>query len=148
MNVALTRAKEGLIVIGNPAVLATDDYWTAFLAFCRRNGLWLDQQGVGSVNLGSETVERMEREPRIGALERALVHREEREKRVRGVVLGERRVDAEEDMWTAGLAAESALEESRLYGEGDDALVGEGLDEDEEGAEGEESEESEGSEES
>ena len=142
MNVALTRAKHGLIVIGNPTVLATDNYWTAFLAFCRRNGLWFDQQGVGGVNLGSETVERMEREPRIGALERALVHREEREKRVRGVVLGERRVDAEEDMWTAGLAAESALEESRLYGEGGGALVGEDLDEDEEG-EGEEEEEEE-----
>ena len=85
----------------------------------------------------------MEREPRIGALERALVHGEECEKRFRGAALGERRVDAEEDMWTAGLAAALALKESRLYGEGDDALVGEDLDEDEEGAEeGEEEEES------
>ena len=144
MNVALTRAKEGLIVIGNPAVLATDNYWTAFLAFCRRNGLWLDQQGVGGVNLGSEIVERMEREPQIGALERALVHREECGKRDCGVALGERSVDAEEDMWAAGLTAELALEESGLYGEGGGALGGEDLDEDEEGEEeGEEEEEEE-----
>ncbi|KAK3075027.1 hypothetical protein LTR53_002062 [Teratosphaeriaceae sp. CCFEE 6253] len=39
-NVALTRAKEGLVVIGNPAVLGKDVHWGAFLGFCRRNGLW------------------------------------------------------------------------------------------------------------
>ncbi|KAK5710142.1 hypothetical protein LTR17_019145 [Elasticomyces elasticus] len=39
-NVALTRAKEGLIVIGNPLVLGKDPNWGAFLAFCRRNTLW------------------------------------------------------------------------------------------------------------
>lgn len=41
-NVALTRAKEGLIVIGNPHVLATDPCWAALLSFCRRHGLWID----------------------------------------------------------------------------------------------------------
>jgi len=41
-NVALTRAKEGLVVIGNPWVLATDPYWLAFLRFCHRNSLWQD----------------------------------------------------------------------------------------------------------
>ena len=40
-NVALTRAKQGLIVIGNPWVLATDPYWLAFLHFCHRNELWM-----------------------------------------------------------------------------------------------------------
>ena len=39
-NVALTRAKEGLVVIGNPWVLSLDPHWMAFLKFCWRNGLW------------------------------------------------------------------------------------------------------------
>nr|POE56305.1 isoform 2 of rna helicase mov10l1 [Quercus suber] len=38
-NVALTRAKEGLIVIGSAAVLEQDPCWAAFLSFCYRNGL-------------------------------------------------------------------------------------------------------------
>lgn len=39
-NVAITRAKEGLIVIGNPWTMATNYYWRQFLHFCYRNGLW------------------------------------------------------------------------------------------------------------
>ena len=39
MNVALTRAKYGLIVIGRREILATDPNWTGFLEFCDRNGL-------------------------------------------------------------------------------------------------------------
>ncbi|KAK4503982.1 hypothetical protein PRZ48_004897 [Zasmidium cellare] len=37
-NVALTRAKEGLIVLGNPHVLGQDENWASFIAFCLRNG--------------------------------------------------------------------------------------------------------------
>ncbi|CAK3750563.1 helicase Mov10l1 [Lecanosticta acicola] len=39
-NMALTRAKEGLIVIGNPEVLMQDENWASFMAFCHRNGAW------------------------------------------------------------------------------------------------------------
>jgi len=39
MNVALTRAKFGLIVIGKRDVLLSDPNWRAFLDFCDRNGL-------------------------------------------------------------------------------------------------------------
>ncbi|KAE9974819.1 hypothetical protein EG328_003605 [Venturia inaequalis] len=39
-NVALTRAKQGLFVIGNPELLACDPHWDAFMEFCRRNGCW------------------------------------------------------------------------------------------------------------
>ena len=43
LNVAITRAKEGLVVVGNPWVLATDSCWLAFLKFCWRNSLyWKD----------------------------------------------------------------------------------------------------------
>lgn len=36
-NVALTRAKALLIVIGNPTILQTDKHWCYFLKFCRNN---------------------------------------------------------------------------------------------------------------
>lgn len=39
-NVGITRARQGLIVLGNPCVLAHDECWLAFMAFCWRNGLW------------------------------------------------------------------------------------------------------------
>lgn len=39
-NVALTRAMQGLIVLGNPTVLSQDENWASFMAFCRRNGAW------------------------------------------------------------------------------------------------------------
>lgn len=37
-NVAMTRAKQGLIVVGNPWILQKDPSWLAFLSFCWRNG--------------------------------------------------------------------------------------------------------------
>ncbi|OJD20200.1 hypothetical protein ACJ73_08467 [Blastomyces percursus] len=42
-NMAMTRAKEGLIVIGSPDVLvgvSKDESWRAFLSFCARNECW------------------------------------------------------------------------------------------------------------
>lgn len=39
MNVALTRAKYGLIIIGNRDVLVDDPHWRTVLDFCYRNGL-------------------------------------------------------------------------------------------------------------
>jgi superfamily I DNA and/or RNA helicase len=39
MNVAITRAKELLVVIGNGTLLQRDPYWKAFLAFTIRNKL-------------------------------------------------------------------------------------------------------------
>jgi helicase MOV-10 len=44
-NVALTRAMQGLIVIGNPVVLSQDENWAGFMAFCRRNGAWRGTDG-------------------------------------------------------------------------------------------------------
>lgn len=41
MNVAITRARELLIVIGNGSVLKYDTYWKAFLQFALRNKLWV-----------------------------------------------------------------------------------------------------------
>ena len=39
MNVAITRAKELLVVVGKGALLQRDPYWKSFLQFCLRNGL-------------------------------------------------------------------------------------------------------------
>ena len=39
MNVAITRAKELLVVIGNGSVLQQDPYWKGFLHFVIRNKL-------------------------------------------------------------------------------------------------------------
>jgi helicase MOV-10 len=39
MNVCLTRARHGLVVIGNVNLLSSDPEWVRFLSFCQRNGL-------------------------------------------------------------------------------------------------------------
>jgi len=41
MNVAITRAKELLIVVGNGSVLRQDPYWKGFLLFTIRNKLFV-----------------------------------------------------------------------------------------------------------
>ncbi|XP_054251935.1 helicase MOV-10 [Indicator indicator] len=38
LNVAITRAKALLIVVGNPAVLSKDQHWQRFLRYCREQG--------------------------------------------------------------------------------------------------------------
>ncbi|EAU87611.2 helicase MOV-10 [Coprinopsis cinerea okayama7 len=40
MNVAITRAKELLVVVGNGALLSRDPYWKSFLQFALRNKLY------------------------------------------------------------------------------------------------------------
>jgi len=39
-NVALTRAANLLIVVGNPLIMEKDIIWRDWLLFCRENGLW------------------------------------------------------------------------------------------------------------
>jgi helicase MOV-10 len=82
MNVALTRAKEALFVIGNPAVLQQDEHWMQWLAFCWRNGLVSDPQGMwkgGEEGFGEE---------KIGMLEGALVAKEDQTQKGKGRALG------------------------------------------------------------
>ncbi|KAH5025313.1 hypothetical protein HBI74_130020 [Parastagonospora nodorum] len=71
MNVALTRAKEALFVVGNPGILVRDECWKTWLAFCWRNGL-VDDRGEGwdgdAEGFG---------EGNVGVLERALVAKED-----------------------------------------------------------------------
>jgi len=54
-NVAVTRAKALLIVVGNPKVLATDDKnWLQLLRFCRDNGSWLGEEWVEGASSDDE----------------------------------------------------------------------------------------------
>jgi helicase MOV-10 len=55
MNVALTRAKQMCIVIGNATLLASDPHWRVFLKFCKRHGVCFGTALPESLN--SETVE-------------------------------------------------------------------------------------------
>jgi hypothetical protein len=42
-NVAMTRAEEVFIVVGNPNIMSKDPIWRQFLWFCLRNGLWFGE---------------------------------------------------------------------------------------------------------
>ncbi|PSN73656.1 P-loop containing nucleoside triphosphate hydrolase protein [Corynespora cassiicola Philippines] len=58
MNVAVTRAMEGLFVIGSPEVLGGDEWWGEWLAFCVRNGVL--GGGDAGVGFGGEYEEWVE----------------------------------------------------------------------------------------
>ncbi|KAF7297231.1 hypothetical protein MIND_00956200 [Mycena indigotica] len=66
MNVAITRAKELLVIVGNPAVLQQDPFWRSFLQFTVRNKLYLgpplhlEMDGSFISRLESELVDGMD----------------------------------------------------------------------------------------
>ena len=131
-NVALTRAKEGLIVLGNPYTLARDPCWLTFMTFCHRNGLWdLDPSPKNSMHMHS-TTEQQELAAdvntwspssqtlplsayNVSRLENALIYRERQEVREEGKrkysSAAERFMDTREDdtMWVSGLLAEEEV---------------------------------------
>jgi helicase MOV-10 len=65
-NVALTRAQQGLVVIGNPEVLDKDPVWHTFLDFCRRNQLWDNERTKNLPRLGTKERKVWEAEAEIG----------------------------------------------------------------------------------
>jgi superfamily I DNA and/or RNA helicase len=42
LNVALTRSKRGLVVVGDSSTLRADEWWSSWLNFVLRNGLQVD----------------------------------------------------------------------------------------------------------
>ncbi|KAK3374682.1 P-loop containing nucleoside triphosphate hydrolase protein [Podospora didyma] len=75
LNVALTRAKFGLIVLGNRELLVTqDESWKAVVAFCERNGLVADTSTDGK----DKTTKKAEATGRVTNIERALLEEEQR----------------------------------------------------------------------
>jgi helicase MOV-10 len=113
-NVALTRAKGGLIVIGNPDVLRQDENWNAFLAFCARNRL----------SDGPELEIKNEGSMKISRLEKQLLRREKNDHATDGVNSlsnGFRKLgfveDAEQAMWSSGIDFEASLERNYNFDE-------------------------------
>lgn len=117
-NVGITRAREGLIVLGNPHVLAQDKCWHAFLAFCWRNGLWENDRSVNladSVQGAEGNVNEWAPGPEDAALcglEKALLHRDRDSdgdaSSATKRFLGENEMDAS---WRMGLEAENRVRE-------------------------------------
>ena len=116
-NVAITRAKEGLIVLGNPHVLATDDNWLCFLQFCQRNGLWqTDGEPNDTVIDGTMTEDFYDWQPAptaaMDGLEQALIYKETEKWKGKGSLAAQRFMGREfgqspdERIWASGLAAE------------------------------------------
>ncbi|KAK1765404.1 P-loop containing nucleoside triphosphate hydrolase protein [Phialemonium atrogriseum] len=91
MNVALTRAKFGLIVIGKRDLLAEDPNWKAVLDFCDRNGL-VEEGGADGARLdeGAST-----ESAKLTRIEKTLLAQESGSDRSR--VLGGR--SGERDAW-------------------------------------------------
>lgn len=73
MNVALTRAKYGLIVVGSRDLLREDPDWREFLEFCDRNGLVAASESLTDENGHSVAPVN---EPKLARLEKILVERE------------------------------------------------------------------------
>ncbi|KAK0099409.1 hypothetical protein ONS95_003520 [Cadophora gregata] len=121
MNVALTRARFGLVVIGRGEVLMEDEHWRAFVGFCGRNGLVVgDGVEVGEGSGGEERGQ-------LTRLEKVLLDREEREKEREWELEKEQDKQKkkralgvypqEDEMWTHGVQAEL---EADLFEGGDD----------------------------
>ena len=112
-NVALTRARQGLVVIGNAEVLERDRCWDAFLSFCGRNGLC---EGCEDGELSSKAKGRQV----VSRLERRLLHRDATDTlgadgSLEAVTKGVRQLgtfqDDEASLWQSGVAAEAVLRE-------------------------------------
>ncbi|KAL8935308.1 MAG: hypothetical protein Q9216_005494 [Gyalolechia sp. 2 TL-2023] len=118
-NVAITRAKQGLVVLGNPWVLEQDPRWSAFMTFCWRNGLWqTDTAGLDDRMIEANEKPVDDWEPKdqdattIAGLERALIYRE-RQVAEHGSKAVRRFMNetSEDEVWRLGRLAEEALQE-------------------------------------
>ena len=126
-NVALTRAKQGLIVIGNPKLLEVDPYWGCFLGFCWRNGLWVSEQAAreaihepfGDGGDTDDWIPSEEVREQVSKSENALIYGES----VRNAVPDPRSVFLrnilDDEMWIRGVEAEQQLFEEDAEGEAD-----------------------------
>lgn len=103
MNVALTRAKFGLIVIGRREILVQDPNWKAYLDFCDRNGLVSGETG-GDDQLYDQDPAKLTR------LEKVLVAKE---RDLKGRDVDDSRIlrgrDEDDEMWTSGMTGMQEL---------------------------------------
>ncbi|TVY87980.1 putative helicase [Lachnellula willkommii] len=95
MNVALTRAKFGLIVLGKKDILLRDPNWKAFLDFCERNGLMINENGLSEPAYDTDDSVRT-------TLEKGLLDKEEKQKELKvSRALGSG--SQNNGMWTSGM---------------------------------------------
>jgi helicase MOV-10 len=124
-NVAITRAKEGLIVIGNPWLLKADPVWLKFMEFCARNGLM--EQDNGSPELEDDDLglnRETDWKPREGTerdiqgLEKGLIYPESLEQRTQGAkfLFGVGSARNADKFYAAGLAAQDQVENEMKSG--------------------------------
>jgi helicase MOV-10 len=140
-NVAITRAKEGLIVIGDPNTLIVehDPCWKAFVGFCARNGCLLPESTETSDDPGWVEMFAKQDGLKEGRLERALVFaadvkmREAARKEQKGfgypdspATRRKKRFSlkgqiptSDEEMWKTGLQMAEEMDESTLLEDGD-----------------------------
>lgn len=99
MNVALTRAKFGLIVIGRRELLVEDPNWKAFVRYCERNGLTMGEGEVGDGDIRDDNSHQRTR------LEKILIEKE-RNSKLEDVDEGWGQrydLDTDQEMWTMGM---------------------------------------------
>ena len=123
-NVAITRAKEGLIVIGNPWTMSTNLYWNEFLRFCYRNGLTEEEphhdSRMADLREGNPNswwpLQQNEgvREKDLTSLERAVILKEREQSHknhaTRRTLGGP---SADDSLWQSGIDAQECLEQEQ-----------------------------------
>ncbi|MCJ1307717.1 hypothetical protein MMC25_001365 [Agyrium rufum] len=124
-NVAITRAQDGLFVVGNPWTLAQDRCWEAFLSFCWRNSLWHENEVacIKDVDLDEPNSGRWAPSPSQvrdnAGLEAAMLYQEsiqriDADDHATSLLKPRRQLGlqrAEDPMQVQGIAAEAALRE-------------------------------------
>ena len=114
-NVAITRAKEGLVVLGNPWILAMDPHWAAFLEFCWRNGLWQPEETIMK-DVQETQVDLWKPPPgsrSLSGLEAALIYKESDKdsgsQAAKKFMAGNE--SGEDALWRSGLEAQEAIDD-------------------------------------
>ena len=123
-NVAITRAKEGLIVLGNPWILAMDPYWVTFLEFCWRNELWQPEQET-TKDMQETQVDLWKPPPEsktLSGLEAALIYKESDKdhgsQAAKKFMAGNE--SGEDALWRSGLEAQETIDDT-MYSSGNEA---------------------------
>lgn len=113
MNVALTRAKFGLIVVGSRELMVEDPNWKAFVDFCDRNGLVAEtpnKRSEGEKQRGNGT----KKGSPLGTtrLEGILIDKERRSREPAGHAWGRLHgVEQGQEMWDGGMVSSCDAEE-------------------------------------
>lgn len=133
-NVSITRAKEGLIVLGHPDILAKDQEWRAFMSFCARNELWQDEEATINEHVTQRAGNKYSNlwqdvDVGVSRLERQLIARDELQQQPDGLADGVRKLgvadDEETELWRDGVETEEAFRTAAEYEhDSDDVSVG------------------------